>query len=319
MSSQTTKEAAKARTVVETLCDPDIDADMLHIWSEWIQPECILIFLPGNPGLINFYREFLRSIHEKNPTWEIVGISHTGMSAKTGPEDLKRVYTLVEQVEHKVKAINDFVENRGNLAVKLVGHSIGAYMAQKVVVHPALRVNVEMVGLLTPTIIDIHRSPKGVQLTRISEWFPRFYEYVSIVDRVLLEWLLPATWISWLARKIIGGSDECVLQSAEKLVKNPSYVRQALGMAQLEMHQVRNQWDFQEEFIKTCQERRSSLWLLFSGHDHWVHSDTMKDIVEFYEAKYGTNADSLLRITIDEHISHSFVVKDTTKVVNIYF
>ncbi|AET37486.1 bifunctional triacylglycerol lipase/ester hydrolase Ecym_1241 [Eremothecium cymbalariae DBVPG len=305
---------------METYLREDIFADILHIYSQSTPPGPLLLFIPGNPGLINFYEEFLKCIHERNPTWEVVGIGHTGMSSLRENNSLSgRVHTLDEQIEDKVKVINEFVDAGGDRCIKLIGHSIGAYMVQKIALHKGLRGKIDMVMLLTPTIIDIHRSSKGVQLTRISDWFPKFYEYAYVVDRVLFKWILPTSWIEWIARKLIGGSDECVLQSAQKLVSTPEFVKQALGLAQIEMYQVRNQWDFQDEFISFCQANKIKVRFLFSGHDHWVHPDTMKDIIELYEAKYSSDEKDLLNITIDGHINHSFVVKDTTKVVNIYF
>ncbi|AMD19845.1 HCL306Wp [Eremothecium sinecaudum] len=303
---------------MELLFCEDINADLLHSQSLVDSTGPIIFFIPGNPGLINFYWEFLRNVSESSPKSEVVGIGHSGMSCMKGSDlDNDKVYTLDEQVEAKVKVINEYTSANPARVVTLMGHSIGCYMIQKIVMHEKFDASVEHIKLLTPTIIDIHRSRKGTQLTRISEWCPKLYDYITLMDSIIFNWLLPVGITEWLASKLIGKSDECVLKSLSQLLLNPSCVKQALGLAQHEMSQVRNQWDFQEAFIKTTQANGSKLQIIFTKGDHWVHPDTMKDIIELYEAKYTNSLSKLLHISITDEFTHSFVVGDTMKVVNL--
>lgn len=40
----------------------------------------LLVWIPGNPGLLHYYQEMIHHLHLKHPDWEILGISHAGMS-----------------------------------------------------------------------------------------------------------------------------------------------------------------------------------------------------------------------------------------------
>lgn len=50
-------------------------------WGAWIDDlkdgENLILLIPGNPGLVDFYREFLKELHEKLqiPVW---AVSHLG-------------------------------------------------------------------------------------------------------------------------------------------------------------------------------------------------------------------------------------------------
>ncbi|PVU93226.1 hypothetical protein BB561_003398 [Smittium simulii] len=160
----------------------------------------------GNPGLINFYTEFLSALHEKNKELlEIVGVSHLGHSlfeAETGclkvPE---KVYTLQDQISH-ISSVFDYVYsmystdiNRHN-APKFImcGHSVGAYITEKVFAQKHKLI--DQVYYLFPTVTHIRETPNGKKLTMLFQpvtifivgWFAAFLRIVvpiNLVARVI--------------------------------------------------------------------------------------------------------------------------------------
>nr|XP_036228254.1 lipid droplet-associated hydrolase isoform X2 [Bactrocera oleae] len=110
-------------------------------WGRWIEeplddvPE-IVICIPGNPGLVGFYTEFLQLLYEqlgeKIPVWIIGHLGHEEPSKdrKTEVPCLKgneKIFDLDGQLYHKKEFIQRFVPR--NTKIHLIGHSIGAWMS----------------------------------------------------------------------------------------------------------------------------------------------------------------------------------------------
>jgi len=106
-----------------------------------------IIVIPGNPGLIEFYRSFIDTLHKKlDQKVTIVGIGHAGHGAvgKNG----KTVFSLQNQIQHKIEFLESFPPETEFI---ILGHSIGAYIALKAMKRsPNLKVR-QVVNLF-PTI-----------------------------------------------------------------------------------------------------------------------------------------------------------------------
>lgn len=88
----------------------------------------LLVWIPGNPGLLYYYQEMLHHLHLKHPDWEILGISHAGMTLNAHSNT--PIFSLQDQVDHQVEVINNF--SCKNRKIIIMGHSVGAYIVQKV-------------------------------------------------------------------------------------------------------------------------------------------------------------------------------------------
>uniref|UniRef100_A0A7N0V3G2 Lipid droplet-associated hydrolase n=2 Tax=Kalanchoe fedtschenkoi TaxID=63787 RepID=A0A7N0V3G2_KALFE len=93
-------------------------------------PTLQLIVIPGNPGVVTFYKEFVESLYhlfEGRASVTAVGhISHTKKDWENG-----KLFSLEEQIEHKVDFLKHELVNT-EATVVLVGHSIGAYISLEV-------------------------------------------------------------------------------------------------------------------------------------------------------------------------------------------
>ncbi|SCU83936.1 LAFA_0D06876g1_1 [Lachancea sp. 'fantastica'] len=273
----------------------------------------LFVFIPGNPGLIEFYEPFLLQIHNNNPDWEILGLSHAGMNSCDSVEC--PVYSLQEQIDHSVKVINRY--SRVGRPLIIMGHSVGAYFTQKVALCNDLTGTVVRIGLLTPTLIDIHDSEKGRKLTRVTEWVPSFHKIVAGFSWLLFEKMLPTSLTSLLLSTTMGVDSRSDMALATKtLVTNSRFVKQALGLATEEMRVIRSDWEFQRTFLEFCRARNVKIWFLFSANDHWVSQQTRKDLIQFFEE----NGDSeMLEIDISPTLEHAFVRRHAEIVVREYF
>ncbi|EXJ93119.1 hypothetical protein A1O3_01676 [Capronia epimyces CBS 606.96] len=154
--------------------------------------------------------------------------------------------------------------------------------------------------LLTPTIVDIHRSPSGrvatplltsLQLALPSASASRFILPVlahTLVHSVLVK-SLPSTWLSWLVERVAGmkrgshGSDATLA-----FLRSPRGVKQALYMAADEMGQIRADGWGEEVWGAAAVDNdiggatrfspTPRLYFWFAKSDHWVADITREEI-----------------------------------------
>jgi hypothetical protein len=106
---------------------------------------CILLFIPGNPGIVHFYLDFLNAIHQKYPSLGILAKSHIGHSPQLsngeipggiGPRISRRAAGLDVQVESAIeiydKLVREYEGVPGGVRIVLVGHSIGSWIVTQV-------------------------------------------------------------------------------------------------------------------------------------------------------------------------------------------
>lgn len=277
----------------------------------------LFIWIPGNPGLLEYYEELLQLIHKQNPEWEILGISHAGMSpdyVSRGGRDNK-IYSLEEQIEHKIQVINNFTSPSRPLII--MGHSVGAYIAQRIVLSKELVGRVIKLGMLTPTIVDIHTSEKGIIFTKAFHWVKSLPQIAAWGTHFLFNRVIPKLFIRPILSLVMGcHRDSKAVIASSLLIQNSDFVLQALGLATYEMDAIRGDWDFQKQLLDYCHTRDINIWLLFSNSDHWVSNETRRQLIHFYNnAHSGEN----ISIQVSSTIPHSFVVKHSKYIVDTYF
>ncbi|KAI3656150.1 hypothetical protein MP638_001266 [Amoeboaphelidium occidentale] len=155
----------------------------------------VLLFIPGNPGVIEFYREYLQClfalISQHEPNLEIVAVQHAGHGTVPSTTEFDHIisteylsdkelfirrnrmkgdslfgyghgcYTLKEQVDHKCALIDELLCTEGTRLV-LIGHSVGAYMAVECMKR--FEEDVEFFLGLFPTIENIGQSTKAQEV-----------------------------------------------------------------------------------------------------------------------------------------------------------
>ncbi|KAJ8754744.1 hypothetical protein K2173_012133 [Erythroxylum novogranatense] len=101
--------------------------EVMEILSQ--DPSLHVLFVPGNPGIISFYKDFLEALYEfLGETASVTAIGHISQTEKNWERG--KLFLLQEQIDHKV----DFVRQqllKDDLPIVLVGHSIGAYMSME--------------------------------------------------------------------------------------------------------------------------------------------------------------------------------------------
>ncbi|KAF2744441.1 hypothetical protein M011DRAFT_470578 [Sporormia fimetaria CBS 119925] len=310
----------------------------------------ILYFIPGNPGLIEYYREFLthlfsllqevsRNSSQQPLDFEIYGRSLPGFetSAQEKLEDASRgetekpahdpPYSLAEQIETSEKTLKRIVREarksgKRDVRVVVMGHSFGTYVCMELMRRLRARDvlddedDVRIVGgvMLFPAIMNIAGSPQGVKATRFatSASFPRLAQ--AFVH--LLVALIPASVLSFFIRF---GAPPHAAQVVAAFIKSPTGVQQALYLLQHELREITlDKWD--EEIWgaahkSTHRHPRPVLRFLFAKKDHWVAQETRDELIATRAAK-GEGETWKPKMEVDEVNGwpHAFCIKHSIPV-----
>jgi len=159
--------------------------------SDNARKRVLIFFIPGNPGLVEYYRQFLDIIRKRlndrethhGTQYRISGGSLAGFDVNSGSRQtpatsqglplsldnqVEDVYARLQSTVTRLRAENDI---QGDLPVVVIGHSIGAYMVLETVAKwkklaKQGPTNMEITaGLcLFPTIYELNLSPTGRQV-----------------------------------------------------------------------------------------------------------------------------------------------------------
>ena len=158
-----------------------------------------IFFLPGNPGLLEYYAGFLSQLHEalnapsptqspdssaaaSFPSFNVAGSAFAGFEARHGndPKTEKRdtLYSITEQIDLSLARLRDYIQTstttsssqKEKAKVILIGHSFGTFviaeMMKQIFSNSADDDAFEIIGsiFLFPPIPDLAESPQGKTL-----------------------------------------------------------------------------------------------------------------------------------------------------------
>jgi len=259
-----------------------------------------VVIIPGNPGLGGFYIPFAHELYNLfNENLSILIISQAGHSPP-----LKRCFTLNEQIEHKLEAIENLLPRNNNHRLILIGHSIGAFMVLKMI--DKLENRLDRAFLLFPTIERMAESDSGRR-------FVRFYPILIYLLPFLCSMINLLFPFDWLKRKFLSyyfsnspSNDRLILIDTVLYdLLNPLTIKNLLQMANEEMSVVKKRDDqIIERFI-------NKLTFYYGTNDHWVPNNIPKQMKELYPRG------DIIECT--NSYLHAFVLKHSKELANIVF
>lgn len=171
------------------MVEPQTPRDFIVHPSQTPSSPYHIFFLPGNPGLVEYYAGFLASLHqslnkqESSPGFHVAGCSFAGFeinSSSTQRRKREQLYSITEQTDFVLETLRQYTTSsstgsfgdnasKNKQKVILIGHSFGTFAATEMMkrIHTEqLREAFEVVGgvLLFPPIPDLERSPRGSKL-----------------------------------------------------------------------------------------------------------------------------------------------------------
>ncbi|CAD6215884.1 GSCOCG00000700001-RA-CDS [Cotesia congregata] len=227
----------------------------------------LVIVIPGNPGIPSFYSGFIKSLKSRlpseTPVWTVGHAGHVqppkNLCFMSEDDSDKPVYTLQDQLEHKVAFIKQYVPKDAKL--HLVGHSIGSWCILQLLKDPEIAKQVVRCYLLFPTIERMAETPNGKFLTNF------VLRAATLI--VFLAWIFsffPVVLQSILIR-IFGGFFAGVTNKSIKPVRQllePPVLDRVFKLAQDEMVKVRERDD---ELISNYEDK---LWVYYGATDGWT-------------------------------------------------
>ncbi|XP_074266956.1 uncharacterized protein LOC141590251 [Silene latifolia] len=237
--------------------------ELLEIHSP--NPTLHILFIPGNPGIINFYKDFVESLYELlQGNASVTAIGHISyfliILGEVSFQDWEhgRLFTLEEQINHKVDFITHELQN-SNIPVILVGHSVGSYISIEVFKRASHKV-VYFVGLY-PFLTLNAESSKQTAIKKLTA-SPTLRLIFSLF--VALMGLIPG-WSRFIVTKTIGSSwsDTAIDAGCSHLLKYHT-IRNVLFMAMTEFQKFSEEPDW--KFLRGNQDQ---IAFLFGIDDHW--------------------------------------------------
>lgn len=263
--------------------------------------EDLVVIIPGNPGIISFYDQFAKKIHEKLQC-SVWCVGHAGHNQgknqiKSIPkfDKYKDLYGLEGQVQHKVDFFEKYVPK--NARVHLIGHSIGSYMIVEMLDRPNIAKTVNKSYLLFPTVEYMAQTPNGKILTNYVKYvvwllvfLSRMFTFLpTIVQNALINIYIYIT-----------GIPKYHLDNIKQVVK-PGVLKRVFFLAYEEMDQVLQRND------RSIRDNLNKIKMFYGEHDGWTP-------ISYYEKikKDFPGIDVEL-----SHLNHAFVLNASSAVGDI--
>lgn len=288
-----------------------LGAECLH----WPGGSTLLYFIPGNPGLVDYYLDFLSSLSAS--TMEFVSIytvSHYGHSARYPNKG--KPYSLSEQIQHHIACLNRIAEGR---KIIVAGHSVGAFIACQV----AKKINVQQVYGLFPTISDIQATPNGRKLSAIFNPLPR--RILSSMAGAI-PYILPIALLQSMI-SLQTGQDSHSAQVTTQLLTSSTVVESALYMAYTEMQDIR---ELDADFLTNGPTQVNGvvgpsprIRLYYGKTDGWVPEKCWKQVEDVLATHHGekdasTRAAAITQVQMCEQgMPHAFCLNHGAKMASI--
>lgn len=291
-------------------------------------PEPILtVVVPGNPGIDLFYRTFLALLAEKSPRLDLVCDSLRGFEEEEALADASESesgFGLDDQINHFVALVRSRFDPKKHVGLIIMGHSVGAWIVQRVACQVSTedpKIPISLVGLLTPTVKDIAKSPRGSLFTamdnrigyyapgivftaiRVVNWIPGFVPFVA--SRVSSR----GTMLPHMSSGDNLARDMGAYDAVTRYATNPRMVRQTVELAKEEMQAIASDPEPAaiSGFWKTL-----PIYGFFAKDDHWVAEETRKELFE----EFGDLPNVHLVV---KEAAHAFCIKENEKVVDALF
>lgn len=255
-----------------------------------------LVVIPGNPGEIQYYEEFMRLLYDHfEEQVTICGVSHAGhhklLPGMQFPplQENANLYDLQAQILHKIEFLRRFVGV--DREVILVGHSIGAYIAMQVMKREP-RLKCEKAILLFPVFERmIHTEHAQAVVKSFHRWQTPIMLLVNLIS------FTPHSIKRWIC-SLLHGQPHLGEATASYLSKHA--LQSSWFMAKDEFDKVDKRDD---SFIKRSWRLLS---FYYGARDHWCP-------LEYFEEMKKDHPQCDLTLC-DRDIEHAFVLNvESTK------
>ncbi|KAJ3822097.1 hypothetical protein F5880DRAFT_1660424 [Lentinula raphanica] len=261
------------------------------IWWPNEDPKTVVLFIPGNPGLSEFYIPFLSALHQQNGNICILAQSHLGHTQ----EAPALVHDLAAQVSAATEAFDALVQTYPQRRYVVIGHSVGSWIAVQVL--KARSSDIHSLFLLFPTIANISDTPNGRSLFwAFQPPLPHIISKMSFLLRPLYSSILPLLFNEWPRAQI-----DVLLA----LLHSPSCIKACLSMAHEEMNTI---CELDVNLIETHKHR---IHMYFAETDDWVGKN--KGVIL---RSFNPDPESVKVVHGEHGVPHAFCINHSDELAN---
>ncbi|KAF8167729.1 hypothetical protein B0H34DRAFT_682832 [Crassisporium funariophilum] len=223
-------------------------------------PDVIVLFIPGNPGLVDFYIPFLSTIYEKRASPNLAILAHAHVDHAPGIKSSGSIkyppsQSLTIQIQSSLEVLDAITSTyTQETKVVVVGHSVGAWISSQLL--KARPNEIASVFFLFPTISHIGNTPNGRRLSPI----------FSPISRSILSWLSPlAKYIPFPVLSLLfSGWPQHQVLVLHEFIASPRSVLSSLTMAHEEMKHIR------DLDLVLLEQHKHKLLFYYAEKDDWV-------------------------------------------------
>ncbi|KAL8245364.1 hypothetical protein R6Q59_011622 [Mikania micrantha] len=234
-------------------------------------PRLHILFVPGNPGVITFYTDFLESLYEQmGESASITAIGHMSHSERDCEQG--KVFTLKEQIDHKINFIEQELQAL-EVPLIVVGHSIGSFMSLEI--FKRIPEKVAYFIALYPFLTVNAKSQQQSIIKKISR---SRLQSNMISATVALLGFLPISASRFIAKVSLGKSwSTTAIDALCTSVLKYHTMRNVLYLAMTEFEELAKVPDW--EFMR---KKRNRIAFLYGDDDHWaplyMHDEVVKQV-----------------------------------------
>ncbi|KAG7087459.1 hypothetical protein E1B28_013425 [Marasmius oreades] len=237
------------------------------LWWSADLPTAIVLFIPGNPGLVDFYVPFLSHLHRTRKDLAI--LAHAHINHTPGFRSPRAKQILAVQAKAATEVLDALRKTYPALPVIIISHSVGAYITLQVL--KARESEVRLALLICPTISNIAHTPNGKRLSWLFR--PPLPLLITALSPIIR--LLPGAFISTLFSEW-PPAQMAVLST---FLNSPYSIFAALSMAHDEMKNI------QALDTELLRRHQHDIRIFFTSVDHWVgeQEDVIRQFFEEFE------------------------------------
>ncbi|GJN89534.1 hypothetical protein Rhopal_002521-T1 [Rhodotorula paludigena] len=271
----------------------------------------LLLFVPGNPGIVHYYRAFLEALRDALPPdlrvateMSIIGhLRHTPDAKDDRGYKPTDQPTLEEQVIDKVTyiellAVQHKLGREGSPKLVVLGHSLGSWIALQLFKH--VPQHITAMHALFPAFSHLATTPNARRLGRVlSPWSLRpLYLTSSAIS------YLPTSVSARLVRTL-GGISDLGADATLAFVQSPEAVLASLVTAQQELAQIT---DLETDVLERYGDR---VWIYWAaeGVDGWTTEEAIRECEEVLERAFGEEGRKRRKRCV-EGMPHAFVLNE---------
>ncbi|KAK7573811.1 hypothetical protein V9T40_011002 [Parthenolecanium corni] len=265
-------------------------------WGAWIDDlkdgENLILLIPGNPGLVDFYREFLKELHEKLqiPVWAVSHLGHE-MPPKSKNMHYTHKYNLQDQIDHKITIIRKYVPQNCKLFV--IAHSMGAKITQEMLKEPDIEQRIATSFMLFPTVERIGDTPNARFVRPMIQYMGFPLVFLSLIFTCLPR-VLRAFMLSSVFSTAYGAAPNHVVEAGLKLVQ-PTILGNVFHLFKTELNQIK------ELDVATLNKHKKKLKFYYGTNDGWSPLIFYENLIK--------NIPDMDAVVCQNGMSHAFSIR----------